>query len=419
MGDLGQEVSARAGTLSQKTRYALVRRATERLAAPLSAEDQCAQSMPEASPVKWHRAHTTWFFETFVLEPLGRAEGLSPPIFEELFNSYYNSVGPQHPRPKRGLLTRPSELEVTSYRALVDEAMGHLFDEGTSPEAEALIELGLHHEQQHQELMLTDVLHLFSENPLAPRYAVGEPPAAPDPGPLRFKEHPGGLVELGHGGRGFAFDHEGPRHRVHLEPFAIAERLVTWGEYLEFIDDGGYMRPELWLSEGFALVESEDLAAPLHARQTEGGYHEITLYGLLPVDKNAPVTHLSHYEADAFARWAGARLPSEAEWEVSAGEPPLAPFGGRPDRLRAVEATPGFYGEVYQWTSSAYGPYPGFRPAKGAVGEYNGKFMSNQVVLRGSSAFTPKGHARRTYRNFFPPSARWQLTGLRLARDAR
>ena len=375
--------------------------------------------MPDASPIKWHRAHTTWFFETFVLAPLGLAEGLSPPVFKELFNSYYNGVGRPFPRPRRGLLTRPSELEVTAYRAEVDAAMGALFDRGVDSEVEALIELGLHHEQQHQELMLTDLLHLFAQNPIAPRYAVAEPVRAPDPGPVRYREHGGGLVSIGHDGAGFAFDHEGPRHRVHLAPFALAERLVTWGEYLDFIDDGGYLRPELWLSEGFARVEAEEIAAPLHARQDAEGYRELTLHGGRPVDRNAPVTHVSHFEADAYARWAGARLPSEAEWETLAGDPPPEPFGDPLERFHAHDASPVFYGQVYQWTQSAYGPYPGFRPAAGAVGEYNGKFMSNQVVLRGSSAFTPRGHARRTYRNFFPPGARWQLTGIRLAKDVR
>lgn len=417
--ELGREVGARASIVPQKARYALVRQATERLARPLSAEDQSLQSMPDASPTKWHRAHTTWFFETFVLEPLGRAEALSPPVYKELFNSYYHGVGPQYPRPRRGLLSRPSELEVMAYRAAVDAAMGRLFDDGLDPRTEALVELGLHHEQQHQELILADILHLFAQNPMGPRYREGKPPPAREPGPMRFVEHAGGLVVFGQGPDGFAFDHERPRHRVYLEPFALADRLVTWGEYLAFVEDGGYLRPELWLSEGFAWVEANEIAAPLYARQDERGYEVFTLYGWVPVDKHAPVTHLSYFEADAFARWAGARLPTEAEWESAAGEPPVEAVGAELDALAAHDAAPGFYGQVYQWTSSAYGPYPGFRPTPGMASEYNGKFMCNQLVLRGSSAFTPKGHARRAYRNYFPPSARWQLTGIRLAKDVR
>ncbi len=338
--------------------------------------------MPDASPTKWHLAHTTWFFETFVL---GRRSEHA-----HLFNSYYEALGPRVARASRGLISRPSLAEVRAYRARIDDEV--LRRGGGDP---ALLELGLHHEQQHQELLLTDIQHALAQNPLRPVYREGNElvPAA-TAAPLRWQRHDGGLVHLGHDGTAFSFDNERPRHRVFVEPFELANRLVTNAEWVEFMKDGGYTRPELWLSDGWATVQAERWSAPLYWEQRDGAWWHFTLHGLRPVEPAAPVAHVSHYEADAFARWAGARLPTEAEWE-------LAPL----------------FGACWQWTSSAYLPYPGFAPQAGAVGEYNGKFMSGQLVLRGGSCFTPPGHVRPSYRNFFPPAARWQVTGLRLARN--
>jgi ergothioneine biosynthesis protein EgtB len=377
-------------------RYPEVRAATAALAAPLSPEDCALQSMPDASPVKWHLAHTTWFFETFVLDRF--ADNYRPfhPAFRVLFNSYYNAVGEQFPRPQRGLVSRPGLDEVLRYRAHVDERMRALLAGATlGDEALGLIELGLHHEQQHQELILTDVKHLLSLNPLEPAYDERAPHPARMPQPLEWRRHDGGEIECGHDGTGFAFDNELPRHRQLLVPFALASRPATNAEYLAFVEDGGYRRAELWLSDGWAAVTAEGWQAPLYWRRRGGGRREFTLAGTVALDSVRPVTHLSHFEADAFARWSGARLPTEFEWEHAAGGE----------------------GEVWEWTSSSYSPYPGYRPAPGAVGEYNGKFMSNQYVLRGASCATPAGHARRSYRNFFPSGARWQFSGVRLARD--
>ncbi|MFY3384979.1 ergothioneine biosynthesis protein EgtB [Paracidovorax sp. MALMAid1276] len=393
-------------------RYTVVRKRSRALAAPLSAEDCAAQSMPDASPVKWHLAHTTWFFETFVLEP--NEPGFAPfhPAFRVLFNSYYNGVGAKHPRPERGLLTRPALSEVLDYRANVDARMARLLP-GVLHDAAvcALVELGLQHEQQHQELMLTDILHLLSRNPLWPAYGAlpegGAPVHGRDDDPARPAWHPlnGGLADLGHGGAGFAFDNESPRHRVFLQPFEIASRLVTQAEYAAFVDAGGYADPALWLAEGWDWRCAQDLAHPLYwQRAADGEWLHFTLTGLQPLQGSQPVLHLSYFEADAFARWAGARLPTEAEWEHAA-------------QNHSQVATE-WFGAAWQWTQSSYSPYPGFRVADGAVGEYNGKFMVNQYVLRGSSLATPPGHERLTYRNFFPATARWQFTGLRLARDA-
>ncbi len=428
------EESERAATLA--LRYREVRAATEALAAPLSAEDQTVQSMPDVSPTKWHRAHTTWFFETFVVEPRGPSYRVFHPAFGFLFNSYYETVGSRHPRPERGLLSRPGIEEVARYRRHVDQAMDRLLMDERQAEVLDLVELGLHHEQQHQELMVMDIKHVLSRNPLHPAYS--EPGALRrNPRPVEktgWIEHRGGLVSIGAHGRAFSFDNERPRHRVHLLPFALAQRPVTCGEWLEFMDDGGYERPELWLSEGWAMVQAEGWRAPLYwsapspwafegDRLAPDEWHVFTLHGLRPVDPAESLCHVSLYEADAFARWAGARLPTEAEWEVVATEKASAVWPEHPgvakDPLhpRRVDEQPGFLGDVWEWTQSAYSPYPGFRPAAGAVGEYNGKFMVNQYVLRGGCCATPPGHIRVTYRNFFPASARWCFAGLRLARD--
>jgi ergothioneine biosynthesis protein EgtB len=385
--------------------HCTVRTLTERLAAPLSAEDQTVQSMPDTSPTKWHRAHTTWFFETFVLERSAPGYEAFHPAYRFLFNSYYEAVGPRHARPQRGLITRPGVAEVGRYRDHVDRAVMDLLLAGVDDDVAALVELGLHHEQQHQELIVMDIQHVLSMNPLLPAYGAlpWDEPAAPGPSD-GWIGHAGGVVEVGHDSGGFAFDNEGPRHAVLLTPFEIARTPVTCGEWAGFIADGGYLRPDLWMSDGWAAVQANGWTAPEYWHEVDGSWQVFGLDGLLPMDAGAPVTHVSWYEADAYARWTGARLPSEVEWEVVAPEP-----SGQGDG--------GWYGAVWQWTASPYGPYPGFRPAAGAVGEYNGKFMVNQLVLRGSCRATPPGHARRTYRNFFPASARWMFGGVRLARS--
>ena len=408
------------------SRFFAVRAHTALLAAPLSAEDCCAQSMPDASPVKWHLAHTTWFFETFVLEP--NELGFEPfhPAFRVLFNSYYNGVGAKHPRPQRGLLTRPALSDVLAYRANVEQRMQALLaQQGDNAALQALMELGLQHEQQHQELLLTDVLHLLSCNPLAPAYRDAPPPVAAPAQALDWQEFSGGLCEIGHGGNGFSFDNELPRHTTYLAPYALGARLVNQAEFAAFITDGGYRRPELWLAEGWDWLAAQHIEHPLYWRHAPGGgWTVFGLHGEQPLIPQAPVAHLSYFEADAYARWTGARLPTEAEWEAAAA--PLAPaFSAFADVPRAriePHAALGsglreLWGEVWQWTQSSYAPYPGFRAAEGAVGEYNGKFMVNQYVLRGSACATPLGHARLSYRNFFPTTARWQFSGLRLARD--
>jgi len=407
------------------SRFAAVRRHSLALAEPLSAEDCCAQSMPDASPVKWHLAHTTWFFETFVLEP--NEAGFHPfhPAFRVLFNSYYNGVGARHPRPQRGLLTRPALVEVLAYRANVDERMQALLaQQGNNAALQTLVELGLQHEQQHQELLLTDVLHLLSCNPMAPAYRDARPQAdAPTVAPaLDWVECAGGLVEVGPTGPGFSFDNERPRHTTYLAPYALGERLVNQGEFAAFIADGGYARPELWLAEGWDWLAAQHIAHPLYWRAAEeGGWNRFGLHGEQPLTPHAPVAHLSYFEADAYARWAGARLPTEAEWEAAAAPALLAQASAPRARIEPQAAAGNglreLFGEVWQWTQSSYAAYPGFRAAEGAVGEYNGKFMVNQYVLRGSSCATPPGHARLSYRNFFPTTARWQFSGLRLARD--
>jgi ergothioneine biosynthesis protein EgtB len=451
-------------------RFHEVRRFTERLAAPLSAEDQTVQTMPDVSPTKWHRAHTTWFFETFVLGQHVAGYEVVDPAYGFLFNSYYEAVGPRHARPQRGLLTRPGIAEVADYRRRVDDAMDGLLAGEIAPDLAALVELGLNHEQQHQELLLMDIKHVLATNPLRPAYAGDDQRAGPPgddtgddtgdgagsdtgshggshigshtgkgtpDGSSAWIEHPGGIARVGYEGDGFAFDNEGPRHDVLLRPFAVSPTLVTAGDWLTFIDAGGYHEPALWMADGWGTVQSEGWRAPAYWSHGDDGWTVQTLTGPRPVDPADPVVHVSWYEADAFARWAGCRLPSEAEWEVAAeaaagsqGDPPGDrhrlprggerrgdPFGVRSWGLHPRAGNGLWCGEVWQWTASPYAPYPGFRPAAGAVGEYNGKFMVNQQVLRGGACVTPPGHTRPTYRNFFYPASRWPFCGLRLAVD--
>lgn len=394
------------------------------LAAPLSDEDQVVQAMDDASPTKWHLAHTTWFFEAFLLKRFLSGYRVFDERFEYCFNSYYESVGARQPRAKRGLLTRPSAQEVRAYRDFVDAALARLFDRPLKQEAAELIELGINHEQQHQELLLTDILALFAAEPLKPAYRDSDPGVgAENAAPLSWVVFDGGIFEVGHDGNGFAYDNEGPRHEALIHPFKLADRCVTNAEWLEFIKDGGYATPTLWLADGWNTVKSQDWGAPLYAEAVEGGLMQMSLNGFRPVDPAAPVTHVSYYEADAFARWAGYRLPTEFEWEVAAASVPVEGRMLGAGHLRPMPAATGaglrqMFGDVWEWTASAYLPYPGFKTAPGAVGEYNGKFMVNQFVLRGGSCATPEGHVRRTYRNFFYPHQRWQFTGLRLAQDA-
>jgi ergothioneine biosynthesis protein EgtB len=402
------------------TRYEAVRGETERLAAPLSAEDQLVQSMEDASPAKWHRAHTTWFFEMFILKPLGDYREFDA-SYSFLFNSYYEAVGARHPRAQRGLLTRPSLEEVANYRAHVDSAMlSLLHTRDFTAEQAALIELGLNHEQQHQELLLTDILHAFARNALHPAYHMHRPIDARMAPPLSYSDYQGGLIEIGHDENGFAYDNEGPRHKHWLEPFRLARRLVTNGEWLDFIEDGGYREPRHWLCDGWAAVQSHGWSAPLYWQDSDGEWLSMTLAGLQPLNRQAPVSHISYYEADAYARWAGARLPTEAEWEHAAAQEADTDGNFRESgALRPLPATDGmqFFGDCWEWTASPYTPYPGYRTAAGAVGEYNGKFMVNQMVLRGGSCVTSGDHIRASYRNFFYPHQRWQFAGLRLAHD--
>jgi ergothioneine biosynthesis protein EgtB len=402
-------------------RFSHVRRVSREICEPLQTEDFVVQSMPDASPTKWHLAHTSWFFEQFLLKPLLPGYRAFHPDFEYLFNSYYQSVGRMHERPQRGLLTRPTVAEVLQYREHVDEHMQKLFR--VRPEDERLLSisaLGMNHEQQHQELMLTDIKHLFSRNPLLPAYRPGRDDSNDAAAPLHFISFDGGIREIGASGKHFCFDNELPRHRTLVEPYALGDRLVTNGDYLEFIRDGGYRRPEFWLSDGWSTVQREGWTRPIYWMESLD--REFTLHGLQPLRTAGPACHISFYEADAFARWAGARLPSEAEWELAAESLPVI---GNLLSSGALHPTAGgvqpgmkqMFGDVWEWTASPYVAYPGYQPPSGALGEYNGKFMCNQLVLRGGSCITPADHIRASYRNFFYADARWQFMGVRLARN--
>ena len=400
-------------------RYRRLRTATRRLVEPLSAEDMVVQSMPDASPAKWHLAHTAWFFETFLLLPAGHAP--YDRAFQYLFNSYYEALGDRQPRMARGLMTRPSVAEVLAYRDHVDGRMSALLAGPVRDDVAPLLELGLAHEEQHQELLLTDILHLLAQNRLKPAYL--DPPARSTPleavRPCTFTPFEGGVVQIGHEGPGFAFDNEGPRHAVLLQPYRLADRLVTNAEWLAFMEAGGYGRPDLWLSDGWATRTAEGWNAPLYWEQVGGNWMVFGLRGLQPLQPDAPVAHVSFYEADAYARWAGARLPLEAEWEHACGAAGVCGAfmdeGDFTPRVSAGGPLSQMFGDVWEWTASPYIGYPGYKPESGAVGEYNGKFMINQMVLRGGSCLTPAGHARTTYRNFFQPHQRWQMAGVRLA----
>ena len=399
MDDIGlSQEPLRADALSNRFRQ--VRDATEAIAYELTDEDQCIQSMPDASPAKWHRAHTTWFFEQFVLAPNVPGYRLFDQDFGFLFNSYYEAVGPRHPRPSRGLLTRPSAGQVTRYRRHVDEAMCDAIPR-IPEDVHTVVELGLHHEQQHLELLITDLLHAFAANPLYPAMNPDWREPAGTPGETRFVAFQAGMCRIGHAGGNFCFDNETPVHDAYVGQHALASRLVRNREWLDFINDNAYGTSSLWMSDGWAAVREAGWIAPLHWREIDGAWFQFGIGGLMPLQLDAPVRNISWYEADAFARWSNARLPTETEWEASSGNP-------------AIQETTG---HVWQWTESAYRPYPGYRAAPGAIGEYNGKFMINQMVLRGGSFATSQGHPRQTYRNFFHPDKRWQFTGLRLAKD--
>ncbi|CAD5108736.1 ergothioneine biosynthesis protein EgtB [Zestomonas carbonaria] len=424
MGNHARTTAATAPT----ERLRRVRAVSERLCAPLAVEDHVIQSMPDVSPPKWHLAHVSWFFEAFLLKPYLPGYRTPEPLYDLLFNSYYETHGTPFPRIRRGLLSRPTVAEVLDFRRHVDAGLAELLAAPPAEHADEIarrLELGLHHEQQHQELLLMDIKHILAQNPLCPAYRRDLPVAPPAPAQQPgWHAWPAGLYETGHAGDGFAFDCEQPRHRVFLDAFALARWPVSNGDYLAFIMDGGYARPELWLADGWAHIQQEGWLAPLYWRHGEDGWQEFTLGGLCPLDDQAPVCHLSFYEADAYARWAGARLPSEAEWEVAAQA--ASPTGNflDSDYLHPLATAPQgegpqqLFGDVWEWTASAYRPYPGFRPLPGSLGEYNGKFMSGQMVLRGGCCATPADHIRASYRNFFYPHQRWPFTGLRLAREA-
>ncbi|HZU31465.1 MAG TPA: ergothioneine biosynthesis protein EgtB [Candidatus Angelobacter sp.] len=405
--------------------YTFVRQQTNALTATLSAEDQMVQSCPEASPSKWHLAHTSWFFETFILTNHLSSYRPFNSRFRDLFNSYYNAVGQQPEKALRNTFSRPSLDEVRGYRAHVDEHMLKLLEPGMTEEVRKLVVLGLNHEQQHQELLITDIKHAFWTNPLRPAYQPAKPTIQRENGlQQKARQYPEGLYEVGAEGDSFYFDNEGSRHKVFLRPFRFAARLATCGEYLAFMEDGGYSRPELWLSDGWTAVQARRWNAPLYWEKTDGEWFHFTCAGQRKVEEDEPVCHVSYYEADAFARWAGARLPTEFEWEVAASKAPVQGNLLENGRFHP-EAAPAsqedgplqVFGDVWEWTGSAYLAYPGYKPAGGALGEYNGKFMSGQMVLRGGSCVTPRSHIRATYRNFFQPEIRWQFSGIRLADD--
>jgi ergothioneine biosynthesis protein EgtB len=417
-----------AGRRMLENRLLDTRHLSHELATPLSAEDMTVQATDDASPTKWHLAHVTWFFETFILAKHLPTYRPFDDTFNYCFNSYYESQGPRQPRPKRGVLTRPSSERVLAYRAHVDKGLAQLFSNGVEPDSEIarLVEIGINHEQQHQELLLTDILALFAANPLRPAYRPRRPRAAsPEADEPAWIDYPGGIRQVGHGGEGFAWDNEAPRHDVLIHPFQLADRLVTNGEWIDFMTDRGYRTASLWLADGWTTVNREGWETPLYWEQSDGQWLAMSLEGLQPVERAAPVAHVSYYEADAFARWASKRLPTEFEWEIAAEGLPVA---GNSLATRALRALPAeaqngrprqMFGDAWEWTQSAYLPYPGYRPPLGALGEYNGKFMVSQQVLRGGSCVTPPGHTRATYRNFFYPHQRWQFTGLRLASEIK
>ena len=428
MASLAKPSSADGSHPSLLQHYCAVRNATELLCQPLASEDQVVQSMADVSPTKWHLAHTSWFFERIILREFVSEYRPLNEKYDFLFNSYYYTIGQMHARPRRGLLSRPTVDDILAYRTHVDRAMQDLLDSG--PENEKITfrtALGLNHEQQHQELILTDIKHVLSQNPLAPAMLSKTLEPTPDPGPMNYDNHDGGILELGFQGDGFCFDNELPRHRCFVNPYQLASRPVSNREYKEFISDGGYTKSDLWLSDGWSIVCKEKISRPLY--WSPGLATEFTLSGLTALDENAPVCHLSFYEADAFARWAGARLPTEAEWETVAAQYPvdgnfvstgrLHPGGtvAETNTGQPGENPPRIFGDVWEWTSSSYAPYPGFQPLAGSLGEYNGKFMCSQMVLRGGSCATPPGHVRPSYRNFFYPHQQWQFSGIRLARD--
>jgi len=411
--------------LSMLAMYSKARNATLALIEALSIEDMVVQSMPDVSPTKWHLAHTTWFWETFLLSPHLEGYEVFDPQYNHLFNSYYERVGARHARAERGLLTRPGLEDVLAYRSFVDEQVERLLEADSElgqGQFKSVIELGLAHEQQHQELMLTDIKHVLSRHPFSPAMCPA-PKVRVESGQINWIDFPGGVFEFGYDGNGFSFDNEGPRHQSILTPFALADRPVSNGEYLAFIKDGGYENPLLWLSDGWAKVHNEEWQAPLYWRNVEGGWREFTLHGEEELDLAKPVVHLSYYEATAYAEWAGARLPEEREWEHAAVSGPVIHQKETANVLSHPEAAPEgeglrqMFGGVWEWTRSAYSPYPRYSASKDAIGEYNGKFMCGQFVLKGGSSATPGGHIRASYRNFFPPEARWQFSGLRLAKD--